>query len=157
MQEPTEAEIKKVLGNGQNEAPHISELKNEKAGRIILLADTIAAFSGSVSFLLLNLLWFTLWIIVNTVLAPSFHFDPYPFQFLTMSVSLEAIFLSIFVLISQNRQAAKDRIMVELDYETNRRAERENRLLIEKVNGIETHLSEMHHHLKDAVHHRGGA
>ena len=44
------------------------------------------------------------------------HYDPYPFQFLTMAVSLEAIFLSIFVLISQNRQAAKDRIKADLDW-----------------------------------------
>src|SRR6266496_4547063 len=72
------------------------------------VADIIADFSGSLAFLLINLAVFVVWIVANTVGPAIWHYDPYPFQFLTMAVSLEAIFLSIFVLISQNRQAAKD-------------------------------------------------
>src|SRR5437764_13301078 len=87
--------------------------------------DIIADFSGSLAFLLINLIVFVVWILANTVGPAIWHYDPYPFQFLTMAVSLEAIFLSIFVLISQNRQAANDRIKADLDYQVNDKTELE--------------------------------
>src|SRR6266516_2173126 len=59
------------------------------------VADIIADFSGSLAFLLLNLAVFVIWIVANTVGPAIWHYDTYPFQFLTMAVSLEAIFLSI--------------------------------------------------------------
>lgn len=74
---------------------------------------------------LLHAVVFALWIGLNTVAPAAWHYDAYPFQFLTMSVSLEAIFLSIFVLISENRQAASDRRVMELDARINRKAEQE--------------------------------
>ncbi|HWW60123.1 MAG TPA: DUF1003 domain-containing protein, partial [Thermoanaerobaculia bacterium] len=96
------------------------------------IADVIAVFSGSILFLVLNAVWFTVWILWNV--APWVrHFDPYPFGFLTMVVSLEAIFLSIFVLVSQNRQAAKDRLRADAEYEVNLKAELEITHLHEKV------------------------
>ncbi len=96
------------------------------------IADLIAQFSGSLPFLALNALWFAGWIVWNV--APGVHhFDPYPFGFLTMVVSLEAIFLSIFVLVSQNRQAAKDRLRADAEYEVNLKAELEVAQLHEKV------------------------
>ena len=82
-------------------------------------ADWIAEFSGSIAFFLINAGFFFVWIIVNTGFVPGVNpFDPFPFGLLTMSVSLEAIFLSIFVLISQNRQAAKDRVRSDIEYES---------------------------------------
>jgi uncharacterized membrane protein len=96
------------------------------------VADVIAEFSGSILFLVLNAAWFTAWITWN--LIPGIpHFDPYPFGFLTMVVSLEAIFLSIFVLVSQNRQGAKDRLRADAEYEVNLKAELEITHLHEKV------------------------
>ena len=96
------------------------------------IADIIAEFSGSILFLFLNAAWFIGWIAWNV--TPDLpHFDPYPFGFLTMVVSLEAIFLSIFVLISQNRQAAKDRLRADAEYEVNLKAELEITHLHEKV------------------------
>lgn len=95
-------------------------------------ADMIAVFSGSITFLLLNATWFASWIGWN-LLPGVHHFDPYPFGFLTMVVSLEAIFLSIFVLVSQNRQAAKDRLRADSEYEVNLKAEAEISQLHEKV------------------------
>ena len=96
------------------------------------VADVIAEFSGSITFLGLNAAWFLLWIVWN--IAPGVkHFDPYPFGFLTMVVSLEAIFLSIFVLVSQNRQSAKDRLRADAEYEVNLKAELEVAQLHEKV------------------------
>jgi CRP/FNR family transcriptional regulator, cyclic AMP receptor protein len=96
------------------------------------VADIIAIFSGSIPFLLLNAAWFAGWIIWNT-LPRVRHFDPYPFGFLTMVVSLEAIFLSIFVLVSQNRQSAKDRLRADAEYEVNLKAELEIMQLHEKM------------------------
>lgn len=103
----------------------------------VRIADKVAAYAGSVPFFFLNLVWFVGWIIANTIFPSVMHFDPYPFQFLTMAVSLEAIFLSIFVLISENRQAAKDREMLEKDFETNQKAEQENIVLLAQVKHIE--------------------
>ena len=96
------------------------------------IADVIAEYSGSIQFLVLNALWFTGWIVWNTLPGLP-HFDPYPFGFLTMMVSLEAIFLSIFVLVSQNRQASKDRLRNDAEYEVNLKAELEISHLHEKV------------------------
>ena len=99
------------------------------------IADVIAAFSGSIQFLFLNALWFAAWIGWN-VLPGVHHVDPYPFGFLTMVVSLEAIFLSIFVLVSQNRQAAKDRLRADAEYEVNLKAELEIAHLHEKLDQL---------------------
>jgi uncharacterized membrane protein len=96
------------------------------------VADVIAAFTGSITFLVLNAAWFASWIGWN-LMPGVHHFDPYPFGFLTMVVSLEAIFLSIFVLVSQNRQAAKDRLRADSEYEVNLKAEAEISQLHEKV------------------------
>jgi CRP/FNR family cyclic AMP-dependent transcriptional regulator len=114
------------------------------------VADVIAAFSGSIPFLLINLVAFVFWIVVNTVGPKGLQFDAYPFQFLTMAVSLEAIFLSIFVLVSQNRQAVKDRISAELDYQVNVKAEMEMSVMASQIREIELKLHHIHHDLLEA-------
>jgi len=96
------------------------------------IADVIAEFSGSIPFLILNAAWFLGWIVWNMIPRVP-HFDPYPFGFLTMVVSLEAIFLSIFVLVSQNRQAEKDHLRADSEYEVNLKAELEITQLHEKM------------------------
>lgn len=89
-------------------------------------ADLATKFFGSVFFLLLNAFLFLAWIIVNIGIFPGLEsFDPYPFGLLTMIVSLEAIFLSIFVLISQNRAAKVDELRDEIDLQIDVRAEHE--------------------------------
>jgi len=101
-------------------------------------ADWIADFSGSMVFLALNALIFLVWVVVNMDLVPGLPaFDPFPFGLLTMAVSLEAIFLSIFVLISQNRMAAKDRIRSDIEYDVNLKAELEVAHLHEKVDRLQ--------------------
>jgi uncharacterized membrane protein len=100
------------------------------------IADWIAWFSGSMPFLMINGAWFIFWIIVNTLPVGVAVFDPYPFGLLTMIVSLEAIFLSCFVLISQNRQAEKDRVRSDIEYEVNIKAELEIAHLHEKTDRI---------------------
>ncbi len=73
------------------------------------------------------------------------QFDPYPFQFLTMAVSLEAIFLSIFVLVSQNRQGAKDRIKADMDYQVDVKAEMEMTVMASRIRDMERKLHHIHH------------
>jgi uncharacterized membrane protein len=70
------------------------------------LADAITRFSGSFLFIQIHIVWFAAWIVLN--LIPAIRFDRFPFGLLTLIVSLEAIFLSTFVLISQNRSAQRD-------------------------------------------------
>ncbi|HTH46206.1 MAG TPA: DUF1003 domain-containing protein [Candidatus Limnocylindria bacterium] len=100
-------------------------------------ADWIAEFSGSIPFLMLHVVWFALWVIINSVKLPFIpQFDPFPFGFLTLAVSLEAIFLSVFVLLSQNRQVAKDRIRSDIEYDVNLKAELEIVHLHEKMDRL---------------------
>jgi uncharacterized membrane protein len=87
-------------------------------------ADHVTSFAGSLNFVYIHAAWFALWIAINVgILGAALEFDQYPFGLLTMIVSLEAIFLSTFVMVSQNRQAARSDIRAQLDFETNLRAE----------------------------------
>ncbi len=87
-------------------------------------ADRITTFAGSMKFVYIHLAWFGAWISLNVGLAGlGWEFDRFPFGLLTMVVSLEAIFLATFVMISQNRQGARADLRSELDFENNLRAE----------------------------------
>ena len=117
--------------------------------RVQRVADWIAEFSGSLTFLNLHLLLFFSWIVLNTAwvqhlgfawLQPFTGFDPFPYGLLTMCVSLEAIVLSVFVLLSQTRQAAKERIRSDVEYEVNLKAEMEVAHLHEKVDQLNADL-----------------
>ncbi|MFF5140333.1 DUF1003 domain-containing protein [Streptomyces sp. NPDC013157] len=88
------------------------------------IADAITAFAGTMTFVYLHALWFAVWIVCNEgVFGEGAIWDPFPFGLLTMIVSLEAIFLSTFVMVSQNRQAARENVRADLDFETNVRSE----------------------------------
>ena len=89
-------------------------------------ADRITAFAGSMAFVYVHALLFSIWIIHNKTAGTS-AFDPFPFNLLTLIVSLEAIFLSTFVMLSQNRQGKQADLRAELDYEVNVMAEKEIR------------------------------
>src|SRR5262249_15767123 len=96
--------------------------------------------------------WFFVWIVLNTHILPGVEaFDPFPFGLLTMVVSLEAIFLSLFVLISQNRQAERDKVRNDIEYEVNIKPEIEIRPMQDKINGLEQilvgHLHKMDTHI----------
>ena len=87
-------------------------------------ADKVTNFAGSLKFVYLHSVWFAIWVVLNIGLfGEALKFDQYPFGLLTMIVSLEAIFLSTFVMVSQNRQAARSDLRAQLDFETNLRAE----------------------------------
>jgi uncharacterized membrane protein len=89
------------------------------------VADVIANFCGSMPFVWAHLIWFAVWIIVDTVPGIK-HFDPFPFNFLTLIVSLEAIFLSTFILISQNHETRLSEKRNQLDLQVNLLTEQEN-------------------------------
>lgn len=79
------------------------------------LADAITEFSGRMYFVYFHVVWFGIWILLNSGFFGLKPFDPYPFGLLTMVVSLEAIFLATFVLISQNRLSAEADRRADLD------------------------------------------
>lgn len=79
------------------------------------IADTITSFSGRMIFAYLHIVWFGIWILLNTGWFGLHAFDSFPYGLLTMLVSLEAIFLSTFVLISQNRLAEESERRADLD------------------------------------------
>jgi len=115
------------------------------------VADWISDFSGRMPFLILNAVWFFAWIAVNTLPLGLSPFDPYPFGLLTMIVSLEAIFLSCFVLISQNRQAEKDHVRADIEYEVNIKAELEVAHLHEKTDRLHAEMLERFLRLEKAL------
>jgi len=107
-------------------------------------ADWISDFSGSLPFLFIHMAVFAAWIALNVGPVARTRFggwDVYPFGLLTMSVSLEAIFLSVFVLLSQNRQAARDRVRNDIEYEINLKAELEIGQLHEKLDRLYEQLT----------------
>lgn len=89
------------------------------------LADTIAAFTGTLWFVLLHIVWFGLWALANRGLLGIRPFDPFPFQLLTMLVSMEAVLIATFVLIKQNRMSYLSDRRAHVDLQTNLLAERE--------------------------------
>jgi uncharacterized membrane protein len=121
---------------------NVNEEVEETQTPLIRMADWIAWFSGSMPFLAVNIAWFAAWILINSFNVGIPPFDPYPFGLLTMIVSLEAIFLSIFVLISQNRQAHKDRVRSNIDYEVNVKAEMEIAQLHDKTDRLNERMLE---------------
>jgi len=120
-----------------------NEEAEEQRGIILRIADWVSWFSGSMLFLAIHAMWFISWILINTGSIGIKAFDPYPYGLLTMIVSLEAIFLSCIVLISQNRQAEKDRVRSDIEYEVNIKAELEVAHLHEKTDQIYAEMHEL--------------
>lgn len=94
-----------------------------------IVADKIASFAGSMWSVYLHIVWFTLWILLDV--------EKFPFGLLTMVVSLEAIFLSTFIMISNNRTSDRDRLAAEHDYKVNESAKEEIEKLMERLDKIE--------------------
>jgi uncharacterized membrane protein len=92
------------------------------------IADQITSFAGSMRFVYLHVVWFGLWIGLGV--------EKYPYGLLTMIVSLEAIFLSTFVMISQNRADAKRQVIANLEWRTVREEDKQNRELLKLSNQI---------------------
>jgi CRP/FNR family cyclic AMP-dependent transcriptional regulator len=102
------------------------------------LSDLLTAVAGDIRFVYFSFIWFFLWIVLNTNIIPGVTpFDPFPFGLLTMVVSLEAIFLSLFVLISQNRQASREKVRNDIEYDVNLKAEIEVREIMQQIDNLQ--------------------
>ena len=99
------------------------------------LAEKIAKFCGSMTFVWVHVVWFGGWILLNIVPGIQ-HIDPFPFTFLTLIVSLEAIFLSTFILISQNLDSRISERRSHLDLQLNLLSEQENTKMIVMLHAI---------------------
>jgi uncharacterized membrane protein len=109
--------------------PALVEHANQRAASVQnRIADAITRFAGSMAFVYIHVLWFGLWI--------GFKVEHYPFGLLTMIVSLEAIFLSTFVMISQNRADAKRQALADHEWATVQAEERQNEELLRLSNQI---------------------
>lgn len=104
------------------------------------VADAITRTAGSLPFICIHAIWFSVWILMNINLFGIPSFDPYPFGLLTTIVSLEAIFLSTFVLVSQNRQSAIADQRAQLDLQINLLAEYEITRILKIQDAIARHL-----------------
>ena len=97
------------------------------------IADGIARVGGSWSFILTFLAFLVIWTIINTIVLASGAFDPYPFVFLNLILSMLAAIQAPIIMMSQNRQAERDRIEAAKDYEVNLKAELEVLSLHQKI------------------------
>jgi uncharacterized membrane protein len=112
---------------------HAEERAEDAQNRV---ADAITRFAGSMRFVYLHVIWFAAWIGLGV--------EDYPFGLLTMIVSLEAIFLSTFVMISQNRADAKQQVVADQEWKTVREEDQQNRELLELSNQILALTKEVH-------------
>ncbi|MBP6911969.1 MAG: DUF1003 domain-containing protein [Candidatus Pacebacteria bacterium] len=122
----------------------------EKITTIDKVADWMTNFFGSTSFLWGNFIFFIFWILLNSrIFKNEIIIDPFPFNFLTMAVSLEAIFLSIIVLMSQNRSAKIDNIREEVNFEIDVRSEAEITKILNIVDELHNYFGLPHHRDKE--------
>jgi uncharacterized membrane protein len=127
MEQPVLLERLEHLSQEPN--PVLVEHARERAESVQnRIADRITAFAGSMRFVYIHILWFGAWI--------GFRIEKYPFGLLTMIVSLEAIFLSTFVMISQNRADAKRQVIADQEWQTVKEEDRQNEELIKLSNQI---------------------
>ena len=106
------------------------------------LADAISRFVGSMQFVYIHIVWFAFWIAASSLpfIPVAWRIDPFPFTFLTFVVSLEAIFLSTFILISQNHEEHIARRRNHLDLQINLLSEQENSQMLKMLEAIHRQL-----------------
>ena len=113
----------------------LEEAAREQRTRTDRVAEVIADFCGSMTFVWVHVIWFGGWIFIN-LLPGMKHLDPFPFTFLTLVVSLEAIFLSTFILISQNHDSRVSEKRNHLDLQINLLSEQENTQMLRMLEQI---------------------
>lgn len=105
------------------------------------IADLVARVAGNTPFIILHVVWFGTWILLNLGAVPAIPtWDPFPFSFLTLVVSLEAIFLSLLVLMAQNRLTQDADKRAHLDLQINMLAEQESTATLKMLEQISHHL-----------------
>ena len=120
----------------------ISELEHSALAQRSLSArigDVIATHAGKMWFIIFHAVWFFLWLWLNSDPKRRFAFDPFPFQLLSTIVSLESIFLSLFILMSQNRSNIQADQRNHLDLQINLLSEEENTKMLQMLQAICEH------------------
>ncbi|MGN7998645.1 DUF1003 domain-containing protein [Sphingomonas sp. 22176] len=107
------------------------------------LADRVAAVGGSWGFIIGFGVFLGAWALINTVVLAAHAFDPFPFIFLNLMLSMLAALQAPIIMMSQNRQAAKDRLEARLDYETNLRAEAQIEELHAKIDSLHADIARL--------------
>jgi len=125
---------------GIREIAKLERLAFQSRSRVDHVAFAITRMAGTASVIVFHVVWFLVWILVNVRILRLEPFDPYPFSLLTTIVSLEAIFLTLFVLVSQNRMSQEADRRAELDLQVNLLAEKETTMVLRILSDISTHL-----------------
>jgi len=116
---------------------NVNDVAEEQQTSVTRITDAVPAMVGTLPSTMLHALFFASWIAINLGVAGGLrHFDPYPFGLLSVIISLEAIFLTLFVLTSQNRQRSRDRIRSDIEFETSINTEMKIARLHEKVDKL---------------------
>ena len=139
----------KMLTAVANRLRHTDELLRHSATRNVNVeeaarrtfadraADIIAEFGGSWKFIIAAVLFFNLWVLINSWLLAKGGFDPYPYLLLSTAINMLAVLQAPIILMSQNRQAHKDRLRAEIDYQINLRNELALNEIIERLETLE--------------------
>jgi len=149
---------KKIKGNTEDN-PALSKVIERNIRTIIFLrqkaarerslqdrtADAFTSFSGRMVFVYVHIVWFGVWILLNTGRVGVQPFDPFPYGLLTMIVSLEAIFLSTFVLISQNRLSEESEYRADLDLHIGLLTEHEVTRVLQLLDAIQDKMGIVNH------------
>jgi uncharacterized membrane protein len=135
----------KLAGAARKNIKSIADLEKEFSSRRSLVdrvSDRITAFAGSITFVVLHVVWFAAWVLWNRGLEAVGRtpFDPYPFIFLNLALSIEAVLLATFVLITQNRQARQSDQWAHLGLQVNLLAEQEATKMLRMLQAISERL-----------------
>src|SRR5512141_2443692 len=132
--------LSKVIERNIRTIIHLRTRAAQQRGVQDRIADAITSFSGRMIFAYVHIAWFAIWILLNTGRFGVSPFDPFPYGLLTMVVSLEAIFLSTFVLISQNRFSLEAEHRADLDMHIGLLTEHELTRVLQMLDAIQDKL-----------------
>ena len=139
---PRERKLIEIVLEQLDETPDANQEIRDRRTFGEKTADVIATFGGSWTFIIIFFSFLFLWTMLNTeILGPKAEaFDPYPYVFLNLILSMLAAIQAPIIMMSQNRQSARDRIDAEVDHEVNVRAELAIRSVVERLDEIDKHL-----------------
>lgn len=129
---------------------NVNELEEERLTFGQRVADFVADTMGSWPFIILQSSFLAVWILLN-IAAWMQHWDPYPFILLNLMLSFQAAYAAPFIMMSQNRQAAKDRLAAEVDHQVNTKAELEVAILMRRLDEMEGSINENYRELKKQI------
>ncbi len=122
---------------------NVNEILKERTTLGQKAADFVVSLVGSWKFLIVQSILITIWIILN-VIAFVYHWDPYPFILMNLFLSLQAAYTAPVIMMSQNRQADRDRIEAHNDYVINQKSEEEIRIILEHLEAQNESIKEIY-------------